>query len=368
MKPVIVQVVQHLSPGGIETMALDLMKEMNPHAEVHIVSLEGSLAYATIRWPRVAQNKSNLHFLGKSQGLQMGLVLTLRNLLRDLGATAVHTHHIGPLFYGGLAAKLAAVPTHVHTEHDAWHLNNEGNLRLQHMMLHLLRPTLVADCKEVAAELKKHFPFTAPKVILNGIDTSRFVPGDSETRKIARERLELPQDKTLVGCAARLEAVKGHRYLLEALSRTNPSTALVLAGDGSYRTRLQIRAKALGIENRVHFLGALDDMLPFYQAIDLFCLPSLNEGLPLSPLEAQSCDVPVLVSNVGGCPNIVCPHSGELILPGNVTNLASALLRFTHRDRKDNGSPRAFVLNTGNLRKTANAYLSLLLPETTREV
>lgn len=368
MKPVIVQVVQHLSPGGIETMALDLMQQMSPCADVHIVSLEGTASDLFQRWPRLRGHERKLHFLGKPPGMNMTLVLELSQLFKEMRASAVHTHHIGPLFYGGLAAKLAGISVHVHTEHDAWHLEDEGNRRLQRIMLRTLRPTLVADCEEVAQQLKHHFPFVSPRVILNGIDTNRFVPADEATRTHARKELGLPQDALLIGCAARLETVKGHRFLLEALSRSRTPLSLVLAGDGTQREWLQAHAYRLGIASRIHFLGALSEMVPFYHAIDLFCLPSLKEGLPLSPLEAQSCGVPAVVSRVGGCSQVVCPKTGELVLPANVGNLVSALIRFHHRQQYRQLSPRDFVLRTGNLKRTTDAYLQLLMQRKPLEV
>lgn len=360
MKPTIVQVVQHLTPGGIETMALDLMHQLKDRADVHIVSLESTFDVASEKWPRLKPHVAHLHFLDKQPGHSLTTLFKLRTLLLNLKATAVHSHHIGPLLYGGLAAKLAGIKYHVHTEHDAWHLNVERSARLQRWLLRSLRPTVVADCEVVAHELTYHCPDTTPEVILNGVDTERFVPASDQRKATLRERLGLPSGHLLIGCAARLEHVKGHQYLLEALSMTSDTT-LLLAGDGSLRTALQNQAKRLEISDRVRFLGNLDHMVPFYQLLDLFCLPSLNEGLPLSPLEAQACDVPVIVTNVGGCANVICPNSGCLLPAGDVEAIRQAILCFQYTN--PNQHPRNFVLKVGDLKRTASAYLSLLHPE-----
>ncbi len=358
MKPIIVQVVQHLRPGGIETMALDLLQQLRQKAEVYIFSLEGDEQSAISDWPRLAQVRDQLRFFNKQPGLSFNMIGQLRQAMHEVNASAVHTHHIGPLLYGGSAARLEGL-IHVHTEHDAWHLNAIANRRLQSMLIRLIRPQLVADCEAVAFELLHHFPFSEPKVILNGIDTEHFVPATPEQKLQRRKQLDLPADACLIGCAARLESVKGHEFLLKALSYSFTDLKLVLAGSGSLRKHLEKQAERLGIGDRVIFLGHLDDTLPFYQAIDLFCLPSLNEGLPLSPLEAQACGVPVIVTDVGGCRSIVCPKSCELVKPGSAKQLNNAILRLHYLPNQT--SPRQFVLGTGNLRKTADAYFNLLV-------
>ena len=358
MRPVIVQVVQHLRPGGIETMALDLLQQFESKADVYIFSLEGTKEQAIEGWPRLARVQERLLFLNKQPGLQIGILFELRNKLIQYSASAVHSHHIGPLFYGGIAAKTLGL-SHVHTEHDAWHLNTKSNRQLQNMLIRCLRPTLVADCEAVAAQLNHHFPFSRPQVIINGVDTKHFTPvATTEQKMHYRKILGLPASGYMIGCAARLEEVKGHEYLLKAMSQSCVDIKLVLAGSGSLRVYLEKEARKLGIDERVYFVGHLDDTLPFYRAIDLFCLPSLNEGLPLSPLEAQACGVPVIVTDVGGCNSIVCPDSGELVKAGNVQELTNALLRLHYAPAPHN--PRDFVLSIGNLEKTAAAYFNLL--------
>lgn len=357
MKPVIVQVVQHLRPGGIETMALDLLQQLQKKAEVYIFSLEGELQTTLADWPRLNIAGQQLRFFNKQPGVELSLITKLKKALIEVNASAVHTHHIGPLLYGGGAAKLLGL-THVHTEHDAWHLNAKANLRLQNLLIRMIKPNLIADCDEVAAKLVYHFPFSNPKVVLNGIDTKRFKPASPGEKFKSRKALKLPGERCLIGCAARLEAVKGHEFLLKALSQSFTDISLVLAGSGSLRNHLEEEAKRLGISDRVFFLGHLDDTLPFYHAIDMFCLPSLNEGLPLSPLEAQACGIPVIVTDVGGCRSIVCPKTCELIKPGNTTALVNAILRLHYSPYRNN--PREFVLSTGNLEKTAEAYFNLL--------
>lgn len=361
MKAIIVQVVQHLRPGGIETMALDLMNQLDSQCEMHIFSLEGTIQQAIAQWPRLQAWQHRLHFFNKQPGLQPQLGWAMSRQLKQLNACAVHTHHIGPLCYGGIAAKLAGITKHIHTEHDAWHLHNKASYRLENLLIALLQPTLVADCDQVAKEMLFYFPSSDPKVILNGIDVNHFRPANSAQKRVARHTLNLPEQSIIIGCAARLETVKGHQFLLQALSNSANCFTLALAGDGSLRDELKARARDLGVADRVIFLGAISNMVPFYQAIDLFCLPSLNEGLPLSPLEAQSSGIPVILTNVGGCKSIVDKRSGQLVPPRDALALQRAFSHFEAQNFTQNSTqnPRPFVVQSASLEKTANAYFSL---------
>jgi glycosyltransferase involved in cell wall biosynthesis len=351
----VVQVVQHLAPGGIETMVLDLRRFAAAGDQVLIVSLEGDQASACLEWPRLRDHCDALVFLNKGPGWDLGLIAKLARLFLRHRTDVVHTHHIGPLLYGGMAARLAGVPFVVHTEHDAWHLNDPRRRRLESWLLRAVRPTLVADADCVAECLRRALPHTAPVVIRNGIDTQRFVPGD---RGAARQALGLPQQQPIIGCAARLVAEKGHSILLQALAQLDGTIGLALAGAGAQESLLRVQVARLGLQQRVHFLGRVDDMPRFYQAIDVFCLPSFAEGMPLSPLEAQACGRPAVVTDVGGAPEVVCPHSGKIVPAGDATTLAQALADALREAGRV--SPRDFVAATADVRTMVGAYNALL--------
>lgn len=355
MPDVVVQIVQHLRPGGLEVVALDLLGRAPAGVAVHLVSLQGEARSAVAAWPRLAEVERHLHFLGKGDGLSPGTVLRLARLLRSLGATAVETHHIGPLLYGGLAARLAGVGRLVQVEHDAWHLADPRAARMHKALVTLLRPRVVAVGGMVAAALENHLGPGRVSIIANGVDTVRYAPGD---RAGARQSLGLPASATLIGCAARLEAVKGHGDLLAATALLAPDIHLALAGDGSLASDLRCRAKALGIADRVHFLGAVEDMPMFYRALDRFCLASHAEGLPLAPLEAQATGVPAVLTEVGGMREAICPVSGRLARPSDPRGLAAALAESMHHA---SGDPRPFVLDRHELGRVAAAHYRLLV-------
>lgn len=350
----VVQIVQHLAPGGLETLALDLQRHSSAQISSRIISLEGELESAIERWPLLDSYRASLHFLNKGSGLDLDLVWRLRRLLRELRPTAIHTHHIGPLLYGGIAARLAGVPRRVHTEHDAWHLSERKRRWIAALALALSRPRVVAVGDHVRSEVIKALPNLAVEVILNGIDIDRFRPADAAA---ARTELGLPLGVKIVGCAARLEEVKGHRYLLEAIAKRPGDLHLALAGVGTLESALREQAAALGIGERVHFLGRIDRVERFYPALDLFCLPSLAEGMPLSPLEAQACGVAVVASDVGGVAESLCRRSGRLVPSADAERLADAIAAALNTPLESN--PRDFVLALGGTAQMVRRYEQL---------
>lgn len=347
----VIQVVQHLVPGGIETMALELKKSMPADTHMLIVSLEGKKHNMVNAWRRLQPIASDIICMEKKPGIDIRLILRLVKLFRHSEIAAIHTHHIGPLLYAGVAARIAGVNRLVHTEHDAWHLEDKKRRCVQRLCLALTKPKIIADSATVAKVMQFHLDSKKIEVIRNGIDVRSFQPGE---RHQARKNLGLRQDLVYVGSSGRLELVKGHTNLIHALVKLPDSVHLALAGTGSQMQSLHEQAKTLGVSERVHFLGHINDMPNFYQALDVFCLPSLHEGMPLAPLEAQACGIPAVISDTGGSSEALCRESGQLVPPGNSHELAEALIRAL--TSKTVVNPRNFVERSANLIDMANAY------------
>lgn len=356
MKTVQVQIVQHLKPGGIEALSLEFCQQTD--VVVYVVSLEGSKDQALAQWPRLKEFSSQLIFLNKAPGTSLRCVWALVKLLRRLGANLVHTHHIGPLLYGGLAARLAGI-RHLHTEHDAWHLDLPRHSNITGFCLRWLKPIVVADAEAVAVQFAQHFPDYPCQVIENGINTERFTIA---SQQVARRQLGLPQKVQLIGCAARLHPVKGHITLLQALLHVPQQVHLVLAGTGEMADTLQQFCQTNGLSERVHFLGHVDQMPMFYQSLDLFCLPSLHEGMPLSALEAQSCGKHVVLTDVGGCKHCITATSGLLVPPNAPIPLAKALQ--TMLQQSASTAPRTYVVQQRSVALMLQRYKTLGTAET----
>ena len=158
------------------------------------------------------------------------------------------------------------------------------------------------------------------RVIPGAIDVDRFDTG--VTRRAARERLGWPEDRPTVLAVRRLSRRMGLEDLIEAAAmvrRRVPEALVMVAGRGPLQETLAARARALGLENTVRFLGFVpDEDLPLaYRAADLTVVPTVAlEGFGLIAAESLAAGTPVLVTPVGGLPEVVGDLSPELVLPG----------------------------------------------------
>jgi glycosyltransferase involved in cell wall biosynthesis len=316
-----VQVVQRMSPGGIETLALDLIKAKV--ADRGLFSLQGTTSELVAAWPALSHVGPLLEAFGQGPGFDTGMVRRLAGRLRDIRPASVIVHHIGPLIYGGLAARLAGVPCIVHVEHDAWHYQqNPSNVRYSKMMEFIARPQRVAVTDAIAAQVRAFIPNAKFSVIPPAIDTQRFVPGDAAH---ARSAIGLDPGWRIVGTAGRLADVKGQHILIAALRDLPGDVHVVIAGDGPLAGQLRQQATDLGLQHRVHLIGRIENLEDVLPAFDVFALPSLNEGLPRVLLEAQACGLPVVASDVGSVSEAVNRSTGLLFTAGDASACARAV-------------------------------------------
>ncbi|MDA0147615.1 glycosyltransferase [Vibrio sp. LaRot3] len=349
-----IHVVQHLKPGGIESLVLEILHHKKHNQQILIVSLEGDRLSAIAHWPKLEPFKHQLLFLNKPQGLSYQCYRTLNKLFEIVKPDVVHTHHIGPLIYAGIAAKNAHVACRIHTEHDAWHLTQPKRAFVQRVALKLAKPFLVADAQLVKQKLDERFDYPKTRVIKNGIDCDRFKPA---SQSLARQQLGLPLEPVIIGSAGRLEHVKGHDVLIQALTMLPKHYHLAIAGSGSQAHTLKDLAAQCGVSERIIWLGQVDNMPRFYQSLDLFCLPSRCEGFPLATLEAQACNIKALASDVGASNETLCPHTGMSFAPDNPIRLAAAILKQLSANTVV--QPRTFVLEHNNITKMISDYQSI---------
>ena len=255
-------------------------------------------------------------------------VLRIRQALRAERPAIVHAHLSWPLAcrYGILAAWLARVPAIVATAQlyiDFWQ-ERHGHLQ-QRLMTAALR-RIIAVSHEVKARYagELRVPERKLTVVPNGIPVPPVPrPADPALRAL----LVQGRPDYVVLTPARFHEQKGHAYLLEAAAQV-PDATFVLAGEGSLRAEMERRARELGVAGRCLFLGQRSDVPALLAAADLFVLPSLFEGLPLSVLEAMAAARPVVATAIGGTDEVVTDGlTGLLVPPRDSAALAAAIRR-----------------------------------------
>lgn len=166
------------------------------------------------------------------------------------------------------------------------------------------------------------------RLVCNGVDSYYFSP-DAQARAKERKNLGFLPENIVFCCVARLSAEKNHMLLLHAFGwvhAKNPQVRLVLVGDGSEKAKLVTLVKQNNLEKDVLFAGEVSDVRPFLQAADVFILPSKEESLPLSLLEACACGLPAIVSKVGDTAQVVAHGETGFVSNGRDTALLGMLM------------------------------------------
>lgn len=165
-------------------------------------------------------------------------------------------------------------------------------------------------------------------VVHNAVDTPP-IPASTITSEALRKSLGIRADGALIVSAGRLSPEKGHKDLLQAISRIQSGkdkVHFVFCGDGPCRKSLEQEAIQLGISDRVRFPGHRRDIMEIYRIMDLLVLPSHTEGLPNAILEAFSFGKPVVATRVGGVPEVVADgRNGILVSPNRPDMLTEAI-------------------------------------------
>lgn len=345
-----IHIVNQMRPGGLETMVLDLTRNSAHHAR--IFSLEGAASEIVQAWPGLAPVATRLEGFDRVPGFVPTLAIKLARRLRQLAPNTVFLHRISPLLYGGFAARLAGVKTIVHVEHDTWHYANPSHRAILKWSARLVRPTHFAVSTPIADFLRNTLPQAQVKVVPAGVDLGRF---QQVSRQQARMELGLAANAPVIGTAGRLETVKGHGVLIEAMRHLPDQVCLLIAGHGTEHGRLARMADDLGLGQRVRFLGHRDDLERILPALDVFCLPSMNEGMPRVVMEAQGADIPVVATDVGSVRHVVCPATGTLVPASDPRALAEAVSRCL-ASPPPKGVARAFAETNFSLVRMVAAY------------
>jgi glycosyltransferase involved in cell wall biosynthesis len=280
------------------------------------------LAEHTIQWEVVPTMRREIHPLRDLRALR-----ALRRLIREGRPTLVHTHTSKAGFLGRLAAHLEHVPHIVHTPHG--HIFG-GYFSPAATRVFIGMERLAARWTDrivtlTNAEAEQHLALGIGRraqfvTIPSGVDLDNIasaVPG------------RLAPHGPIIGTVGRLTSIKGHQHLIDAVPevlRRCPAAHVVLVGDGELRQALAERARLLGVDSRVSFTGYREDIPALIAGMDVFVLPSLNEGMGRVLVMAMALGKPIVASRVGGVPELLGQdEAGLLVPPADPRALADAI-------------------------------------------
>jgi glycosyltransferase involved in cell wall biosynthesis len=332
-KTKVLHIITRLDPGGSTTNTLETVARLDTSAyEVHLLAGRTHDPLGMAR-DFISKNNISCHYcedLVRDVDLikDVRALLFLTRFIRDGQYDIVHTHSSKAGILGRWAAHWAGVKKIVHTPHGHIFYGYFSKL-ITFIFLQVERLTAAITARLIALTPKgveEHLSLGVGKkgqwvAIPSGIDTEVFKLSIS-SRGIYRQMLGLDDQDIVLVCAARLEAIKNHRVLIDMLARLRQEHTrikLVFLGDGAEKGALMQHAHTAGVADRVVFAGFRHDVALVYSACDLFVMASLNEGMGRSVLEAMSVGLPVVVSHAGGLPAIVTDGvEGFLVPPTDV--------------------------------------------------
>lgn len=244
----------------------------------------------------------NIYHLGKLNLKHfkfLALLVLLRKkmkiLVKDHNIFEIHTQHAMDAFFSALIAKSVGFETVIVHSHNSNSLYHPKLHKIFKNLLHLLFLKRFACGVDAGEWMFGNDCFT---IIKNGIDTREFM-FSSEKRESVRNKNHW-ENQVVIGNVGRFNSQKNQIFavkVFQEFTKLQKNSRLVFIGTGEDQEKIKNFVKNSSIEKKISFLGVRDDVSELYQGMDLFLMPSLFEGLPVTLVEAQASSLPCLVSN-----------------------------------------------------------------------
>jgi sugar transferase (PEP-CTERM/EpsH1 system associated) len=271
----------------------------------------------------------------KREGKDVGSYVKLWRLFRALRPTIVHTRNLGTID-AAFPAKLAGVRRLVHGEHG-WEINdiagtNAKYMRLRRICSRLIDKQIAVSCN-LADWLRTCVGVSATRIeqIYNGVDTTVFRPAVERRSPLPISAFAGP-DEFVVGTVGRMAPIKDPLLLARAFRTLRQAGAhrvrLAMVGDGPLLEDVKRFLAEEEAANLTWLPGRRDDIDAVLRGLDLFILPSRNEGISNTILEAMATGLPVVATDVGGNPELVVAGTGMLVRAEDPDAMAAAIGRY----------------------------------------
>lgn len=270
--------------------------------------------------------------LGRRSRWESYRLAGLMRLLRQERFPVLHAHMFGSNLWGTVFGRMARVPVVIAHEHTWSYRGDPVRAWLDGRVIGRLATRFIAVSRADADRMVGYERVPAHKVLV--IPTA-YVPGASANGDI-RSELGLGGDTPLIATAAVLRPQKAIEVLLEAhamVLQSCPAAHLVIAGDGPMRETLEDRARQLGIDRQVHFLGIRRDVDAILRTADAAALSSDFEGMPLFAFECMANETPLVATAVGGVPDVIDDGVSGILVPTREPRAVAAGLSELLNDR-----------------------------------
>jgi glycosyltransferase involved in cell wall biosynthesis len=305
-RPALAYVVNSLNPGGTEKLVVDMSLAFSADFEVVVICLDEPGLWAD----KLRTKNIPVYCLWRQPGLDFAVALKLARFCRQWRIDIIHAHQCTPWFYAALARLIYSSPRLLFEEHGRFYpeVKKKKRILVNKILISKLTHSFVAVSEDIRRRLVKYEGLNYGKieVIYNGVEP--------EAAVTVAERLELRRemgtgvDDFVVGTVGRLDPIKNLPLLVKSIScarKKHPNIRGLLVGDGPALGEIKALIDNAGLNGVIALPGYRTDARKLTQCMDLFALSSFSEGTSMALLEAMTAGTPVVVTAVGGNPEIV---------------------------------------------------------------
>jgi glycosyltransferase involved in cell wall biosynthesis len=277
-----------------------------------------------------------LYHIPKKRSIDISTMHMLGNIIKQNDISIVNAHHFMSMVYSFYGSKVINSKKLVYTEHSEWEIEKISQ-KWQIIGKYLMSRVdgVVGVTEAVSKQLQKTFQTARARTftIQNGVDFKAFRDGNGSTS--LRMTLGLADHEKVIGIVANFRSIKNHIFLLRAfaeLVKEHNDVRLLLVGQGfpndpeNSEQGIRDFVKGKALSGKVLLLGYRSDIPDLLNIMDIFCLTSHKEGLPISLIEAMAAGLPVVGTDVEGIRDVIMPNKNGFLVPiGDVMGLKNAL-------------------------------------------
>jgi len=271
----------------------------------------------------------------------------IKQIIKDYKPDIVHTHAAKAGALGRIAAYACKVPVIVHTFHG--HVFHSYFGKVKTSIFKRIEKNLARKSNQIIAisdiqknELTKEFKICKPKkvtVVQLGFDLLKFQKNVASARIETRKKYKIEEDEIAIAIIGRLAPIKDHGFFLDVVealkNEVTKKVRIFIVGDGEERATIEERIRLIDQNERfkIEMTSWITEIASFNPGMDIICLTSKNEGTPVSLIEAQACNVPIVSTDVGGVRDIILPdETGFIVTKGDKLAYIKKLLTLIESD------------------------------------
>lgn len=332
----LVHVVNSLNPGGTERLVVEMSRAFTADFDVRVLCLDEPGEWAgDLRSVGIP-----VYGLWRQAGFDPAIPVKLATHFREQGTQIVHAHQCTAWFYSALARLLYSKPRLLLEEHGRFYpeVENRRRAMANRLLIRRLTHRFVAVSEDVRARLRRYEGLEGNEieVIYNGI--RRASPLAPDVRGGLRREFGFTPNSFVVGTVGRFDPIKNLPMLVDSFAQASKEIGHLyglFVGDGPVFAEVRGQIERAGLVDRVHMTGYRPDARTLVQCMDLFILSSFSEGTSMALLEAMAAGIPVVVTDVGGNPEIVRGGlTGWVVPSGDIDTMKAAIVEAASNTEK----------------------------------